>query len=78
MTWSAGDNTAGYIIYRQDTETVISLGRQLMAPAILLSKRRIRRIIYVGNGSSYTDDYELEDNKTYMYKIFSYNSSASI
>ena len=38
LTWSAGDNTAGYIIYRQDTEAVKSLGRQLMAPAILLSK----------------------------------------
>ena len=54
----AGDNTVGYIIYRQDTGNDISWSPTDGTSYIAEQAVGLGRIIYVGNGSSYTDDYD--------------------
>ena len=82
MTWTAGSNTVGYVVYRQDT----GFGDITWAPTEgtdYTTSSNISadsgynvssKIIYVGSDTSFNDNLALDDNKTYMYKIFSYNS----
>ena len=82
MTWTAGSNTVGYIIYRQDTgngditwaptnSTVYTTSTDITGNT---GADASSKIIYVGTALSHTDGESLVDNKTYMYKIFAYNT----
>ena len=85
MSWTAGDGeaaTSGYIIYRQDTghgditwtptyNTTYTTSSDVTGDSGADSSSKI---IYAGSDLSTIDSESLEDNKTYMYKIFAYSA----
>ena len=82
MTWDPRANATGYIVYRQkvgngditwaptDGTTYTTASNVSVESGIADSK-----IVYAGNATSTKDTIELEDNKTYQYKIFAHNAN---
>ena len=86
MTWTDGGNTSGYLLYRQGTGAgditwsptpgiTYTTATDISGDSGYVSSSKI---LYVGTDLSLTDKYHLEDNKTYLYKIFAYNDQATI
>ena len=78
MSWDSRTNATGYIIYRQNSghgditwaptdETVYTTATDITSTTGAYSDSKI---VYVGNDTSAKDTLELEDDKTYQYKIF--------
>ena len=78
MSWTAGSNTTGYLLYRQDSGNGDITWAPSNGTTYTEGAAGIGRILYVGTDLSYTDSYLLEDNKTYMYKLFAYNSNSYV
>ena len=81
MSWDAPLRATGYIIYRQNSghgditwtptdETVYTTATDITSTTGAFSDSKI---VYAGNDTSTKDTLELEDDKTYQYKIFSHN-----
>ena len=83
LEWTAGSNTVGYVLYRQgtghgDISWAPAEGNTYTTESDISSDsgyRSTSKIIYVGPDLSHIDDYLLEDNSTYMYRIFAYNNN---
>ena len=74
-------NATGYIVYRQKVgngditwtptdETTYTTTTDITSTTGAFSDSKI---VYVGNDTPAKDTLELEDNKTYQYKIFAHN-----
>ena len=81
MSWDSATNATGYIIYRQNTGNGDIIWTPTNGVTYTTSSNITSdsgaysdsKIIYVGNALSAIDTIELEDNKTYQYKIFAHN-----
>ena len=84
MTAVAGADTEGFVIYRQDsgdgdiawsptTDVDYTTATDVTSDT---GANASSRIVYAGTSTSFTDQSALEDSKTYLYKIFAYNSNS--